>query len=80
MSNKFWTVVWSGASFFLGACQGESGKSETEATMIQNNGKAVVYQVFTRLFGNANTTNKPWGTKSENGVGKFADFTPKALS
>ena len=48
--------------------------------MIQNNGKAVVYQVFTRLFGNANTTNKPWGTKSENGVGKFADFTPKALS
>ena len=80
MSNKFWTVVWSGASFFLGACQGESGKSETEATMIQNNGKAVVYQVFTRLFGNTNTTNKPWGTKSENGVGKFADFTPKALS
>lgn len=42
--------------------------------------KAVVYQVFTRLFGNKNTTNKPWGTIEENGVGKFNDFTDKALT
>ncbi|WP_299012790.1 alpha-amylase family protein [uncultured Photobacterium sp.] len=41
--------------------------------------KHVVYQVFTRLFGNTNTTNKPWGTIEENGVGKFNDFTDKAL-
>ena len=41
--------------------------------------KEVVYQVFTRLFGNKNTTNKPWGTIEENGVGKFNDFTTKAL-
>jgi len=41
--------------------------------------KEVVYQVFTRLFGNKNTTNKPWGTVQENGVGKFNDFTDKAL-
>ena len=41
--------------------------------------KKVVYQVFTRLFGNKNTTNKPWGTIEENGVGKFNDFTDKAL-
>ncbi len=41
--------------------------------------KKVIYQVFTRLFGNTNTTNKPWGTIEENGVGKFADFTDKAL-
>lgn len=41
--------------------------------------KKVVYQVFTRLFGNTNTTNKPWGTIEENGVGKFKDFTDKAL-
>ncbi|WP_115461113.1 alpha-amylase family glycosyl hydrolase [Winogradskyella aurantiaca] len=41
--------------------------------------KEVVYQVFTRLFGNTNTTNKPWGTIEENGVGKFNDFTSKAL-
>ncbi|MEP4946532.1 MAG: alpha-amylase family glycosyl hydrolase, partial [Flavobacteriaceae bacterium] len=42
--------------------------------------KAVVYQVFTRLFGNTNTTNKPWGSITENGIGKFADFTDKALT
>ena len=42
--------------------------------------KQVVYQVFTRLFGNKNTTNKPWGTIEENGVGKFNDFTDKALT
>ena len=41
--------------------------------------KDVVYQVFTRLFGNKNTTNKPWGTIEENGVGKFNDFTDIAL-
>jgi glycosidase len=41
--------------------------------------KAVVYQVFTRLYGNTNTTNKPWGTLDENGVGKFSDFTDVAL-
>ena len=42
--------------------------------------KQVVYQVFTRLFGNTNTTNKPWGTIEENGVGKFNDFTIRALN
>lgn len=42
--------------------------------------KEVVYQVFTRLFGNTNTNNKPWGTLEENGVGKFNDFTEKALA
>jgi len=41
--------------------------------------KTVVYQVFTRLFGNTNTNNKPWGTIEENGVGKFNDFTDVAL-
>ncbi len=42
-------------------------------------GKIVIYQAFTRLFGNTNTTNKPWGTFEENGLGKFNDFTDKAL-
>lgn len=41
--------------------------------------KDIIYQVFTRLFGNTNTTNKAWGTIEENGVGKFNDFTDKAL-
>ncbi|WP_290840887.1 alpha-amylase family protein [Flavobacterium sp.] len=45
----------------------------------QAQSKVVVYQVFTRLFGNKETKNKPWGTIKENGVGKFADFTDVAL-
>ncbi|HEX9955783.1 MAG TPA: alpha-amylase family protein, partial [Fibrella sp.] len=41
--------------------------------------KLVVYQIFTRLFGNQQTTNKPWGSLAENGVGKFNDISDKAL-
>ncbi len=41
--------------------------------------KINVYQIFTRLFGNTNTTNKTWGTLEENGVGKFNDFSDEAL-
>ncbi|NNM19591.1 MAG: alpha-amylase [Croceitalea sp.] len=47
--------------------------------MNESKRKKVIYQVFTRLFGNTNATNKPWGTIDENGVGKFADFDDKAL-
>jgi len=43
------------------------------------NGKVVIYQVFTRLFGNRQTANIPWGTREQNGVGKFEDFNDKAL-
>ena len=41
--------------------------------------KVIIYQVFTRLFGNRNTTRKEWGTVAENGTGKFADFDAAAL-
>ena len=44
------------------------------------NKKHSIYQVFTRLFGNQNTQNTPWGTIDQNGVGKFSDFTNKALA
>ncbi|KKO48353.1 alpha-amylase [Arsukibacterium sp. MJ3] len=47
---------------------------------LTSDGKPVVYQVFTRLFGNTNTNNSPWGTLQENGVGKFNDFTDEALT
>ncbi len=53
-------------------------KSEDPTPM--NSKKIVVYQVFTRLFGNTNTNNIPWGTKEQNGVGKFNDFTDAALA
>jgi len=58
------------------SCQDKNQKPEDS---LEQEGKIVVYQVFTRLFGNENTTNKPWGTIEENGVGKFADFTDTAL-
>ena len=59
--------------------QAKKSSTPTQKKTINVEHKKVVYQVFTRLFGNTNTTNKPWGTKEENGVGKFNDFTDKAL-
>lgn len=41
--------------------------------------KVIIYQVFTRLYGNRNTTRQEDGTIEENGCGKMADFTPKVL-
>jgi glycosidase len=61
------------------ACKTKDLKMNAEKKEIVSEKKEVVYQVFTRLFGNKNTTNKPWGTIEENGVGKFNDFTAKAL-
>ncbi len=63
--------------FFAASCK--TNKEEKLTKTMEEKEKKVVYQVFTRLFGNTNTTNKPWGTKEENGVGKFSDFTDKAL-
>ena len=36
--------------------------------------KIIIYQMFTRLFGNKNTTRKHNGSIQENGVGKFDDI------
>ncbi len=44
-----------------------------------SNKRMVIYHVMTRLFGNQNSTNEPWGTLEENGVGKFDDFTSEVL-
>lgn len=42
--------------------------------------KIIIYQVFTRLFGNNSLRCKPNGSLEENGCGKMADFTTKALN
>jgi len=63
----------------LSACKTQELKMSTAKEETAAEKKVVVYQVFTRLFGNKNKTNKPWGTIEENGVGKFNDFTDKAL-
>ena len=41
--------------------------------------KTIIYQVFTRLYGNRNTTRKENGTIADNGCGKLNDFTPTVL-
>ncbi|MBT8264553.1 MAG: alpha-amylase, partial [Muriicola sp.] len=65
----------------IGSCKNkqENLNEQKAVTIMEEDGKKVIYQVFTRLFGNTNTTNKPWGTIEENGVGKFSDFSTKAL-
>lgn len=74
------TIIVAGISVVLlaTACKTKDLKMAEKKEFVSNK-KEVVYQVFTRLFGNKNTINKPWGTLEENGVGKFNDFTDKAL-
>lgn len=75
--NKLWSMI--ALLAFLSGCTPLS--TPTEEADSSNNfvGKPVVYQMFTRLFGNTQTTNKPWGSIEENGVGTFGDITDKAL-
>jgi len=64
------------ATLWLSGC---NPQQEVESKPEQEEMKINVYQVFTRLFGNTSTTNKPWGSLEENGVGKFEDFSDQAL-
>lgn len=65
-------------SVLLSGCAANTTKQASKSVDAQ--GKPVVYQVFTRLYGNKNNTNIPWGTIEQNGVGKFADFNDAALT
>ena len=42
--------------------------------------KIILYQIFTRLFGNDNTQCVPNGSIEQNGCGKLANFTLEALA
>ncbi|KQX15590.1 alpha-amylase family glycosyl hydrolase [Flavobacterium sp. Root420] len=79
MINKRFIVAGMAATMLFSACKTKDLKMNTAKEESTAEKKIVVYQVFTRLFGNKNTTNKPWGTIEENGVGKFNDFTDTAL-
>ena len=46
---------------------------------MNNENKMIIYQVFTRLFGNNNNHCVYNGDITANGCGKMADFTLKAL-
>lgn len=78
--KKVFIVVGISMLLSMSGCKTKDLKMNTVQKETVSPKKEVVYQVFTRLFGNKNTTNKPWGTLEENGVGKFNDFTPKALN
>ncbi|MGL5112730.1 MAG: alpha-amylase family glycosyl hydrolase [Flavobacterium sp.] len=80
MFKKITVFLWASALVLVIGCKSKDLKMKSENQPIEHQQKKVVYQVFTRLFGNTKTTNKPWGTIEENGVGKFDDFTDKALS
>jgi len=77
MSKRFLGMIV--FALLINSCQ-EQATSNPEQKTEMKKSKAVVYQVFTRLFGNTNTNNRPWGTIEDNGIGKFSDFNDKALS
>jgi glycosidase len=80
MINKKNIVAGIAVTMLFAACKTKDLRMNTAKEETASDKKVVVYQVFTRLFGNKNATNKPWGTIEENGVGKFNDFTDKALN
>jgi glycosidase len=61
------------------SCSSPKEKIPDTPAMPGKSQKMVIYQLMTRLFGNANTTNKPYGTMEENGVGKMNDINEAAL-
>jgi hypothetical protein len=79
MIRKSFIVVGSLLLFSTLSCEQKNMQAKTQTKDSDLTKKVVVYQVFTRLFANTNTTNKPWGTIEENGVGKFNDITDTAL-
>ncbi len=47
--------------------------------MLMASNKIIIYQIFTRLYGNRNNHRVVDGTIEENGCGKLNDFTPSTL-
>ncbi|MDH4091721.1 MAG: alpha-amylase family protein [Cyclobacteriaceae bacterium] len=63
----------------LTCCTKPKERIPPSMSMETSSGKMIVYQMMPRLFGNKNTTNKRFGSKEENGVGKFNDINAAAL-
>nr|MDC2855299.1 alpha-amylase family protein [Ningiella sp. W23] len=77
--KRFYTPLLICSALLVHGCSDDK-ETKTDLLVKQTDPvKPVVYQVFTRLFGNTQTANVPWGTKEQNGVGKFADFNDAAL-
>jgi len=79
MKKRLYTPLLICSALLVHGCSDDK-ETKTDLLVEQTDPvKPVVYQVFTRLFGNTQTANVPWGTKEQNGVGKFADFNDEAL-
>ena len=75
---KFWKIIF--VFLFANTSILAQPTPNPKKTMPAATDKITIYQIYTRLFGNQNTTNKFYGSRDENGVGKFNDITEKALS
>ncbi|WP_036679427.1 alpha-amylase family protein [Daejeonella oryzae] len=82
MKKKFYPYILS-TMLVAGSCSPIVQKNTTMDTTTTKeeitDHKLVIYQMMVRLFGNKNTNNKFYGSRDENGVGKFNDVTDKAL-
>lgn len=65
--------------FLLTCCTAQKERIPAQQPMTSRPEKPVIYQMLTRLFGNKQSVNKPYGTIEENGVGKFNDIDRTAL-
>ncbi|MBA4054339.1 MAG: alpha-amylase [Marivirga sp.] len=64
----------------LFGCTKPKEKIPPPMSMESSSGKMIIYQMMPRLFGNKISVNKRFGTKQENGVGKFNDVNDNALN
>ena len=67
-------------SIILIGCSPAKEKIPPPMAIEASSGKVIIYQLLPRLFGNKKNTNKVYGTRDENGVGKFNDINDLALS
>lgn len=65
--------------FILSSCSSPKEKIPPVAMMEKSSGRMVVYQLLPRLFGNKKNANVFYGTRDENGVGKFNDINAASL-
>ncbi len=74
-----WPMYIAFTILIFSGCTPQKEKIPPVNTMKKPSGKMIIYQLIPRLFGNKNSTNKSYGTLSENGVGKFDDISDAAL-
>jgi glycosidase len=72
-------ILYCAVGFSVLCCSVPKERIPPVETMEKSSGKIIVYQMMTRLFGNQTTLNKSFGTRDENGVGKFNDINGAAL-